>query len=221
MTVDAVTTAQNTLRLLVNSGVDYFTQNDEVFSPPDLLFEPLDGLLGTSVASNSGNLNYNINVNAVHTYKSTGMSFTTQFGTQYETRELKINRTLAANLVGGLQNVTSGTTIGVDAQHQYVKDFGLFAQEEFLGLNERLLLTAGVRADQSSNNADPAKLFYYPKASVSYRIPNVARGVLDEIALLTGDYVRRLYFTALIDLASFNATTIQPLLRQVDLPSSR
>ena len=40
-------------------------------------------------------------------------------------------------------------------------------------------------------------------------------GVLEEIALLGGDYARRLYFVALIDIASFDATTIQPVLAQV------
>jgi len=40
-------------------------------------------------------------------------------------------------------------------------------------------------------------------------------GVLDEIALLGGDYVRRRYVTALIDLASFDSTSVQPVLRLV------
>jgi TonB-dependent starch-binding outer membrane protein SusC len=184
VSVDAVTTPRHSLRLIANGGSDFFSQENEVFSPPNLLFEPLDGLLGTSVASNSSNLNYNLNANAVYTYRTAGgSSFTTQFGTQYETRELKIHRTLAANLVGGLQLITSGTTVVVDADHQYVKDFGFFAQEEFLTMGERLLLTLGLRADQSSNNGDPDKLFYYPKASVSYRIPSLARGVIDELKL--------------------------------------
>ena len=53
MSIDAITSQQQTLKILVNGGADYFNQNDEVYSPPDLLFEPLDGLLGTSVVSAS------------------------------------------------------------------------------------------------------------------------------------------------------------------------
>jgi len=41
-------------------------------------------------------------------------------------------------------------------------------------------------------------------------------GVLDEIALLGSDYVRRLYYTGLIDLASFDSRSVEPVLRQVD-----
>ena len=69
----------------------------------DLRLFPDGGSLPTT-----SNLNYNVNANVVHTYKTSGgASFTTQFGTQYETRDLKINRVLAANLVGGIQTVTN------------------------------------------------------------------------------------------------------------------
>ena len=40
-------------------------------------------------------------------------------------------------------------------------------------------------------------------------------GVLEEIDLLGGDYARRLYLVALIDLAAFDSTTVQPLLQRV------
>jgi hypothetical protein len=40
-------------------------------------------------------------------------------------------------------------------------------------------------------------------------------GVLDEIALLESDYARRLYFVALIDNATLDSASVQPLLAQV------
>ncbi|MBI4500386.1 MAG: SusC/RagA family TonB-linked outer membrane protein [Gemmatimonadetes bacterium] len=183
MQLDIVNSVQHTLRLIANGGADYFNQDNRVFSPPELQFEALDGLLGTSVVSESRNLNYNLNANGVYTLKTSGFSATTQVGTQYETRELFIDRVRSSNLVGGLQITTAGTDVGIDAQHEYVKDFGFFAQEEFLTLGEKLLLTLGVRADKSSNNGDPNKLFYYPKASASYRFPGLVPGMLDELKL--------------------------------------
>jgi hypothetical protein len=184
LSFDAIKTTQHTLRFLANGGADFFQQDNRVFSPPDLQFEPLDGDLGTSVVSDGRNLNYNINGNVVYTFKTNGgTSATTQFGVQYETRELFVDRTRASNLVGGLQITTAGTKVGIDAQHNYTKDFGFFGQEEFLTLNERLLLTAGLRADQSSNNGDPNKVFLYPKGSASYRFPQLAKGLVDELKL--------------------------------------
>src|SRR6185503_1608893 len=60
-----------------------------------------------------------------------------------------------------------------------VDDFGMFAQHEFLW-KERLLLTAGIRGDRSTNNGDPDEYFYYPKVSSSYRFSNLVPGVIDE-----------------------------------------
>ena len=163
-TLDALTTSRHTLRLIASGGADFFTQKNNVFAPPDLQFEQVSGLPGTSVVSGTDNLNLNVNANVVHTYKTGGgTSATTQAGFQYEAYDLTTNRALGANLVGGLNQPPAGTVTEVDYHREVAKDVGLFAQEEFLTLGERLLLTLGVRADKSSNNADPTKVFVYPK----------------------------------------------------------
>ncbi len=181
--LDILQGAQHNFRFITTGGADFFHQDNRVFSPPELQFEALDGLLGTSVVSESRNLNYNLSSNGVYTLKLAPATITTQFGVQYEARELYIDRIRAANLVGGLQIPTAGTDVGIDAQHEYVKDFGYFGQGEFLALNERLLLTLGIRADRSSNNGDPDRIFYYPKASASFRFPGLLTGVVDELKL--------------------------------------
>ena len=63
-----------------------------------------------------------------------------------------------------------------------MRDLGLYGQEELLLMDRRLLLTAGLRADRSSNNGDTGKFFFYPKAAVSYRLIRPFGG-LDEIKL--------------------------------------
>src|SRR2546430_14879360 len=45
------------------------------------------------------------------------------------------------------------------------------SQEEFLTLGERLFLSAGFRADRSSNNGDVKHYCIYPKTAGSYRLP--------------------------------------------------
>ncbi|MBI4501904.1 MAG: SusC/RagA family TonB-linked outer membrane protein [Gemmatimonadetes bacterium] len=181
--LDLVNSAQHTLRLIGVGGGDVFTQKNDIYSPPELFFEDDDGLLGTSVLSFSQSQNFNLNTNAVYTFKTnSGTSATTQLGVQYETRNVNIDRTMARNLVGGVHNLRSGTSVIVEQDKQLTKDFGFFAQEEFLTLGEKLLLTLGVRGDQSSNNGDPDKLFTYPKASASYRLALV-KGAVDELKL--------------------------------------
>lgn len=181
---DAVQTAKHYLRFVTLGGADYFTQQNALFFPPELQFEPNDGLLGTSLLSNSDNLNLNFNASAVHTYTPSSNAFaaTTSLGIQYGRRKLETSRITSQNLTAGQENVDAGTNITLNDFRSRIRDLGFFAQEEFLAHDQRLLLTAGIRADQSSLNADPSKLYYFPKASASYRFLNPA-GFADEVKI--------------------------------------
>ncbi|HEV2751903.1 MAG TPA: SusC/RagA family TonB-linked outer membrane protein [Gemmatimonadales bacterium] len=172
MTVNAVKTSRHSLKLIATAGSDFFNQKDLIFAPAELQFEQASGLPGQVILSHTNNLNVNLSGNLVYGYTPASGAFTatTSFGADYQKRDQDIARTSAQNLVGDIGNIGQGTIIAIFEQQQRVRDMGLFAQEEFLGLSERLLLTLGVRADQSSADADPSKLFYYPKAGASYRL---------------------------------------------------
>jgi TonB-linked SusC/RagA family outer membrane protein len=178
----AFTSDQNSLRLIFVGGGDVFTQKNAIFSPAELFWEADDGFLGTSITSFSQSQNFNINANAVYRFNGASFTATTQLGGQFEANDQNITRAMARNLVGGLNNIRSGTSFLNEQDRQRIKDLGFFGQEELLLLNERLLLTLGLRGDQSSNNGDPNQLFYYPKASASFRIPMQRMGV-DEFKL--------------------------------------
>jgi len=173
-TLHLITTDRNTLNFLVNGGVDYFNQLNSLYSPPTLQYEQLYGTLGQSVLSNTENLFSNINANLVHTYTARGAAFTatSQIGVQQETRYLNTGRTLARVLSPGLSNIDRGTQTSVEQVRQNIVDKGIFAQEEFQTLSQRLLITVGGRADQSSDNSSPTRLYFYPKASASFRLAN-------------------------------------------------
>src|SRR2546427_657453 len=152
--VDGGSTERHNLRLLGQGGVDWFGQKTALVFPPELQFEPLDGEPGTSLLTNGDNLNDNWNVNLVHTYRPGRFAATTAVGMQEEDQDLGISRIISKNLVPNQANVNSGADVSVDQRLEKVHDFGFYGQEELLALDERLLLTAGVRADRSSNNGD-------------------------------------------------------------------
>ncbi len=183
LTWNPLATERNSLRLTATGGLDYFIQKNTIFSPPVLQYEDDDGLPGTSLLSNSDNLNMNMDGNAVHTYKGRGLTATTSAGVQYARRSLDINRIESRNLIAGQPNVSAGTAVRVRENRSLIKDLGFFAQEEVLLMNDRLLITAGIRADQSSLNSDAGKLYYYPKAGASYRIEGGSSSFLNEIKL--------------------------------------
>ncbi|HEU4649187.1 MAG TPA: SusC/RagA family TonB-linked outer membrane protein [Gemmatimonadales bacterium] len=171
----AIQSANSSLRLIANGGLDFFNQKNALFFPPELQFEPTDGKLGTSLLSKSDNTNLNLFGTAVHNYSPASRAFsaTTSAGVQYSRRNLDIDRTTGRNLVGGQSNVDAATEIAVTQRRELAKNLGYFLQEEVLTMGERLLLSAAMRADQSSLNADSKKLFWYPKAAASFRFPNM------------------------------------------------
>jgi TonB-linked SusC/RagA family outer membrane protein len=163
--------ATHSIRLIGNAGADYFAQENSLLFPPELQFEPIDdGEPGTALLSNSHNLNLNGGLSGVYAYTGSAFTATTSVGASASNRDLRISRIVSRNLVGGLGIVNAGTDVQVIEQRQRVEDIGLFAQEEVLLLNEKLMLTAGINADRSSSNSDTDKLFYYPKVSASYRL---------------------------------------------------
>ena len=167
------------LSFLLNSGVDFFTQDNTVFAAPELQFEPLDGLPGTSLLGNSSSLNLNVGVNLVHTFTpaSGALSATTSVGVQYEDRDQDIARSLAQDLIAGTAQHRSGKLTSECFRTVPVRrTWGSLRRRSCCFLQERLLLTAGVRADQSSNNAQPGELFVYPKFAASYRFPGSPAG---------------------------------------------
>jgi TonB-linked SusC/RagA family outer membrane protein len=180
---EAISGAVHQVRFIGQGGVDVFTQRNNVFSPPELHYEDDDGRVGTAVGSYAQNIQYNANLNAVHVYAARPwLSFTSQLGTQYEVRDLDQTRTVGENLLGGLALPDAGTVRDLDIEDLRVHDFGFFGQTEALAW-ERLLVTVGVRADRSSNNGDVGKFYYFPKYAVSYRMPALVAGVVDELKL--------------------------------------
>jgi TonB-dependent starch-binding outer membrane protein SusC len=179
-----LTNARHNLNLITVGGVDYFNQENDFVSPPQLEFEPNDGQPGTVVLGKASNLNLNLAVNSNYTYTPESGSFqsTTSLGVQYEDRDLDATRILARTLLPGQQNPDQAASVSVLQDDRPVRDLGIYGQEEMLLMDRKLLLTAGLRADKSSSNGNTSKFFFYPKAAVSYRIIRPFGG-LDEIKL--------------------------------------
>lgn len=175
-TYDLIASERHNLQLIGDVGVDFFNQTDELLAPPELEFEPQDGLPGTSILSNGDNTNLNTSLNAAYTFSPGAgtWSSTTTAGVQYTESDQEVNRTFTRNLIAGQGNVDQGASVDVDEDRLRTEDFGIYAQEELLLLDERLLLTGSVRADQSSANGDDEKLYVFPKAAASYRFEEVA-----------------------------------------------
>jgi TonB-linked SusC/RagA family outer membrane protein len=178
--------ARSNLQFIGIGGVDYFQQDNDLISPPELQFENADGQPGTVVTSRSSNRNLNAALNVTHTYNPSaseeGTQWTTSAGVQYEDRKLNVTQVLGRTLLSGQENAQQTTSQTVSSRIEPVRDLGIFGQEEVLLADRRLLLTAGLRADRSSANGNTDKFFFYPKLAASYRCVQPFGGV-DELKL--------------------------------------
>ena len=174
--------ASDRFHIIAPVGVDFFNQSNRIFSPPELFWEGADGLPGTLLDSDTDNLNINFGVNGIWTHDfGGGASLTSSTGLNYEFRDLKIDRIIGRDLTAGKDKADAAVQIQVRENRSKVEDFGFYFQEELLAFDERLLLTGMVRFDQSSANADPTKLFAFPKGAVSYRVIKDGGGFFDEV----------------------------------------
>jgi len=180
--MNLVTTERHNFNLIAIGGVDYFNQENDFVSPPELEYEPNDGQPGTVVLGKSSNLNLNLALNGNYTFTPASGSFqsTSSFGVQYEDRQLDATRILARTLLSGQENPDQAASVSVLQDDRPVRDLGIYGQEELLLMDRKLLLTAGLRADRSSSNGNTGKYFFYPKAAASYRVIRPFGG-LDEI----------------------------------------
>jgi len=173
LTADLFESATQTLRFVGTGGADYFDQQNRLYFPPTLQLQPFGDQPGTTVAGGGNNLNLNGNVNLVHVLEPASgvMTATTSAGIQYEERDLRLQQVTGRFLLGDLDLPYQAANQVAFGNRQRSKVLGGYVQEELLLLDERLSLTASVRGDRSSNNADTDQLYFYPKLAGAYWFP--------------------------------------------------
>ena len=178
----AMETGAQQLDFTLTGGVDFFSQRNDILSPANLQFEPQDGQAGTVILGKASDLHLNLVGSVVHSYtpSSGGYQARTSAGFQYEDHDLNQSNTVGRTLALGLQNVSQAASVSTSQSEQPGRLLGLYGQEEVLAMNERLLLTAGIRGDRNSVNGDPSHFYLFPKAAASYRLLQPLGGV-DEI----------------------------------------
>src|SRR5437879_372181 len=173
LTYQAVANDRTNFRIVAAGGLDIFSQRDNVVAPADLYFQQRLTYPGTATISNATSLQWNWNLNAIHAYTAANQSFraTTSVGIQVEDRQLDRDRVTGQGLLPGQIHVDQAAILGNQLQRTEVdRTLAFYGQEEWLGLDQRLNLTAGVRAERNSSNGNTKQYFLYPKLSASYRV---------------------------------------------------
>ncbi len=186
----ALRSARSNLQFIGIGGVDYFQQDNDFVSPPELQYENSDNLPGTVVLSKSSNRNLNAALNMTYRLNPSGTEggaeWTTSAGIQFEERRPFVTQIIGRTLLPGQESPQQTVSQSVTSKIEPIRDLGIFAQEEVLLANRRLLLTAGIRADRSSQYGNSRRYFLYPKLAASYLLTKPFSGV--ETIKLRGAY---------------------------------
>jgi TonB-linked SusC/RagA family outer membrane protein len=184
VTYNAWTTDKNNVSLMAIGGADRFSNESYLLFPAELQFQrrgtPAAGSFpGVAVQGNGTNKFLNGTVSAVWNNQTFSfMNATTQAGIQYEERGGNDYNIIARGLAPQQVNANaSAQNITGEQTRILVKNQAYFAQEELLMFDEKLYLSAAVRAERSSVNGDQEKFFLFPRGSASYRFVNPIKGV--------------------------------------------
>ena len=172
MNLDIYKADSSNLELILRGGLDMYGQQSRAIFPKELQFQKPSngGQNGVAVQGDTQNKNYNLSAFLVHNYfTESDINFRTQAGLTNEYFDRNTQLITATGLVASETNVDQATNTGVAQFRLKQEDAGFFVQEE-INIQDKVILTAGVRGDRSSNNGDANNLNYYPKGSVAVNI---------------------------------------------------
>lgn len=162
------------LRFIVRSGLDNYALVTKLVFPRTLQFQKDgSGTEGFVAVGNTANTNTNLSGFLVHSIGTGDFNFTTQAGMTGENFNQNTVIGTASFLIGSQTNLDQAGSRN-NVQRRIVQhDRGFFAQEE-VNWGDKIVFTAGLRADKSTNNGDANKLFYYPRASLALNLGTLA-----------------------------------------------
>ncbi len=161
----------NNLKLVIAGGVDQYLHRTTALFPQSISFYRDPGSLGgVSISGSTVTSGTNLSGVLVHSlYTESGLTFRTQAGLTQIDRSINTVITTATGLNGSQTNVDQAANAAAFQNRIIEQDKGGFLQEE-INWQDKVIATIGVRADKSSNNGDPNKLYYYPKANLAVNL---------------------------------------------------
>lgn len=173
-------------RLVIRAGLDFYNLRTRALFPRLLQFQSNGN--GTGGASIQGN-NYNLNTNyAAFLVNNLNLSdnsifLTTTVGVTRENFNQDQTLNVATQLIGTQANLDQAGAVTVDQTRLKVRNKGVFAQEEF-NWRDRVIATAGIRLDKSSNNAMVNDFNSFPKFSLAVNLTNFDFWSIDRFNLV-------------------------------------
>ncbi len=153
----AVASTRQTLDFSLLGGVDSYSDQALIYSPPFTYLEQsgvISPYAGTVANGNTNVVSANLNLNGTHKLILSPLTATTSFGLRQDRSQVDNVFNQGKGLFPGITNIATATQTAVNQAQNDTKSFSYYAQEEILTANERLLLTGAINAERSSTNGD-------------------------------------------------------------------
>ncbi|GAB3820674.1 hypothetical protein GCM10028895_21340 [Pontibacter rugosus] len=161
-------------KLVIRAGLDFYNLRTRALFPRLLQFQANgNGTGGASIQGNNYNLNTNYAaflVNNLNLADNT-LFFTTTVGATRENFNQDLTLNVATQLIGTQDNLDQAGAVSVEQTQLIVRNKGFFMQEE-VNWRDRIIATAGLRLDKSSNNSDVNEFNAFPKVSLALNLTN-------------------------------------------------
>ena len=166
---------KNSLTFSLQGGADRYSNENYIRAPQELQFQRAGtaqgGIFpGTVIQGNGTERLTNVSGSAVWAFTPSWVSATTSAGVQLQDRAYNDYNMIGRGL-GPQQFVAAGAqNIQITDRQEKSRTQAAYGQEELLLFGERLYLSGAIRGERASLNGDPKKVYYYPRASASYRL---------------------------------------------------
>ena len=173
LNVNLIREANAFLKLQLNGGVDSYTTETKAHFPEVLQWQVTGPSASNGFFARGDHSFLNINTSAILVFNTaiSNWDLTSQLGTARLLFTQERSTAQATQLIGGQANLEQAGSVDVFNRELKTEDVGYFFQQE-ANWNNKIILAAGIRADKSSLNGDPNKLFGYPKFSAAGNLHN-------------------------------------------------
>lgn len=185
MDFDLMQSATSYLKFRLNGGIDYLSGNSLVYFPEILQHQQANANPGDVMWGRQDNLNSNIQGFLIFgTNLSADLSSTTTAGAVRLDSESQFLLQRGRGLSGGQRNLQWAQVTNVQEQtFQEVTDLGLVVQED-LNWRDQIIVSAGIRFDKSTLNAQQNEFYAFPKFSIAGNLHNFDFWSIESISQL-------------------------------------
>ncbi|MCJ8167231.1 SusC/RagA family TonB-linked outer membrane protein [Pontibacter sp. E15-1] len=173
-------------KLVIRSGLDFYNYRTRALFPTTLQFQSNgNGTAGASIQGNSYNLNTNHAAFIVNNLalSDNNLNLTSTLGVTRENFNQDQVLNTATKLIGVQTNLDQSGAVAATQYRLITRNKGLFFQEE-ANYRDRIIATAGIRLDKSSNNSKVNEFQAFPKASLALNLGNFDFWTWDAVNLL-------------------------------------